>query len=199
MSWTRASLIGVAGTSPATTATDSIVKQPDARLPSDMRHRPPFLVRPGAAGRLLPSDPVRACGTTGRKAAPAAPACFQHAGNPYADASAHGVTSLERSLRLRSAREWVFRLAECPQASSLPLTSPGSCDTGERSDAVLRTAMRPDTHLDRSPVLPASVPSGPYPWRRKTGIVANHRIPLRDRKTVRTRPHIGAGQGQEYS
>src|SRR5918994_2080430 len=85
------------------------------------------------------------------------------------------VTSLERSLRLRSAREWVFRLAECPQASSLPLTSPGSCDTGERSDAVLRTAMRPDTHLDRSPVLPASVPSlprgltlgvaGPASWR----------------------------------
>src|SRR5688572_7828483 len=36
--------------------------------------------------------------------------------------------------------------------------------------------------------------SGPYPWRRRTGIVANHRIPLRDRKTVRTRPHIGAGR-----
>ena len=129
--------------------------------------------------------PVRACGTTGRSAAPAAPACFQHAGNPYADASAHGVTSLERSLRLRSAREWVFRLAECPQASSLPLTSPGSCELSPG---------HPLGPFARVAGVCSLNASGPYPWRRRTGIVANHRIPLRDRKTVRTRPHIGAGR-----
>jgi hypothetical protein len=58
-------------------------------LRTDARHRPVVCPAPGLAGRLLRPCAVGACGTTGRKAAPAAPAVVD-AGIPYAAFTAHG-------------------------------------------------------------------------------------------------------------
>ena len=98
-----------------------------------------------------------------------------------------GVTSLERSLRLRSARDWVFRLAECPQASSLPLTSPSSCELSPG---------HPLGPFARVTGVCSRQCLGALPLASKDRHRGDHRIPLRDRKTVRTRPHIGAGRGR---
>ena len=150
----------------------SIVKQPDHACSACARHAssPLFFVRPGAAGRharlaftpfapnqCLPS-PVGACGTTGRFTAPAAPAWLD-AGSPHAVfATAHEQWSsptpkivelnraTEADLRLRSARGWILRLAACPRGCRL------------RRRAPVRASCRPDMHLDRPPVAPASVP-----------------------------------------
>ena len=101
--------------------------------------------------------PEGACGTTGRFTAPAAPACVS-AGIPHAAFAAHGqwssptpkIVELNRASeadpRLRSAREWTLRLAACPRG----------CHWRRR--APVRASCRPDMHLDRPPVVPASVP-----------------------------------------
>ena len=62
--------------------------------------------------------------------------------------SAHGKHSAatEAAIRLRSAREWTLRLAACPRGCRW------------RRRAPVRASCRPDMHLDRPPVLPASVP-----------------------------------------
>ena len=52
----------------------------------------------------------------------------------------------EADLRLRSARGWILRLAACPRGCRW------------RRRAPVRASCRPDMHLDRPPVLPASVP-----------------------------------------
>ncbi len=81
-----------------------------------------------------------------------------HTGSPHAAFAAHGqwpsptpkIVELNRAseadLRLRSAREWTLRLAACPRG----------CHWRRR--APVRASCRPDMHLDRPPVLPASVP-----------------------------------------
>ncbi len=91
--------------------------------------------------------------------------------------------------RLRSARGGFFGLLNAPRRRRYRRLHP------------VRANCRPDTHLDRSPVLPASVPptSRVLPLTSKDRHRGGHRIPLRDRKTVRTRPHIGAGRCKEYS
>ena len=53
----------------------------------------------------------------------------------------------EADLRLRSAREWICRLAACPRG----------CHWRRR--APVRASCRPDMHLGRPPVAPASAPS----------------------------------------
>ena len=131
--------------------------------PSGYEHAssPPFLVRPGAAGLLLSSDPERACGTTGRRAAPAASACFWHAAPVCICTRAKPAS--EADFRLRSARGGFFGLLNAPRRRRYRRLRP------------VRANCRPDTHLDRSPVLPASVPclprgltldvKGPASWR----------------------------------
>src|SRR5262245_62733298 len=93
----------------------SIVKQRDhvCLPPADMHHRPGCLSGLGKAGLLSPSLPERACGTTGRFTAPAAPCtgahgpvCFRHTVKNSAS---------EAAQRPRSAREWTLRLAACPR------------------------------------------------------------------------------------
>ena len=81
-----------------------------------------------------------------------------HAGIPHAAFAAHGqwpsptpkIVELNRASeadpRLRSAREWTLRLAACPRG----------CHWRRR--APVRASCRPDMHLDRPPVVPASVP-----------------------------------------
>ena len=125
----------------------------------DVRLRPVSRPAPGLAGLSCSFiSPVGACGTTGRKAAPAAPAWCWHAGIPHAAFAAHGQwpsptpkivglnRAVEADLRLRSARGWTLRLAACPRG----------CHWRRR--APVRASCRPDMHLDRPPVLPASVP-----------------------------------------
>ena len=148
--------------------TNSIVKQPGfaragyaghgPRVSSaDVRHRPVFGPAPGLAGLPVPCFPVGACGTTGRFTAPAAPACLD-TGSPHAAFAAHGQwpsptpkivelnRAVEADLRLRSARGWILRLAACPRG----------CHWRRRPP--VRASCRPDMHLDRPPVLPASIP-----------------------------------------
>ena len=81
------------------------------------------------------------------------------AGSPHAAFAAHGrwpsptpkIVELNRASeadpRLRSAREWTLRLAACPRG----------CHWRRR--APVRASCRPDMHLDRPPVSPASVPA----------------------------------------
>ena len=83
-----------------------------ARLSPDARRRPVFSPAPGLAGLLCPLPFERACGTTGRKAAPAAPACvgMRTPGCRCLGTRVKGVqpiaelNGLGRSFRLRSAR-----------------------------------------------------------------------------------------------
>ena len=165
-------------------ATDSIVKQPDkffvarmerseireAAIPDcaalhpgygspDARHRPVFGPAPGLAGLPVPCSPPRR-GVRNDRAfhrARGARMCW-HTGSPHAAFAAHGQwpsptpkivglnRAVEADLRLRSARGWILRLAACPRGCRW------------RRRAPVRASCRPDMHLDRPPVLPASVP-----------------------------------------
>ena len=122
------------------------------------RHRPVFCPAPGLAGHPVPHLPRR--GVRNDRAfhrARGARMCW-HAGSPHAACAAHGqwssptpkIVELNRAseadLRLRSARGWIFRLAACPRGCRW------------RRRAPVRASCRPDMHLDRPPVLPASVP-----------------------------------------
>ena len=121
------------------------------------------------------------------------------AGSPHAVfATAHGrwssptpkIVELNRAseadLRLRSARGWILRLAACPRG----------CHWRRR--APVRASCRPDMHLGRPPVLPASVPVrflriGDPPLRPGSGIVAATHIPLPRFEDDRDAPLTGAG------
>ena len=136
--------------------------------------------------------PVGACGTTGRKAAPAAPAWFGCGQPACRFRVAHGhwssptpkIVELNRAseadLRLRSARGWIFRLAACPRG----------CHWRRR--APVRASCRPDMHLGRPPVLPASAPSAARISDPHTcpgpGIVAATASRCHVSKTIATRP-----------
>src|SRR5262245_27793674 len=66
------------------------------------------------------------------------PVCFRHTVKTKAS---------EAAQRPRSAREWTLRLAPCPRGVTYADVDP------------VRASCRPDMHLDRPPVLPASVPA----------------------------------------
>ena len=147
--------------------TDSIVKQPGFALRAtpgtarasrtDTRHRPVFRPAPGLAGYPVPHLPKGRAERQGVSPRPRRPHGLD-AGSPHAAFAAHGqwpsptpkIVELNRAseadLRLRSAREWTLRLAACPRG----------CHWRRR--APVRASCRPDMHLDRPPVLPASVP-----------------------------------------
>ena len=138
----------------------SATRIPDfAALHPGYRHTssPLFFVRPGAAGLLLSSLPKGRAERQGVSPRPRRPHVFA-CGHParcfrgtraMAQPNAEDrrtEPSLESSPRLRSAREWILRLAACPRGRHW------------RRRAPVRASCRPDMHLDRSPVLPASVP-----------------------------------------
>ena len=109
----------------------------------DAHHRPAFCPAPGLAGLLVPSLPERACGTTGRFTAPAAPCA-----NTWPPcAKAHGNN---KSLGRRSSPAFRTRMdfAVCSMSQGRRL----------RRRLPVRANCRPDMHLDRPPVLPASAP-----------------------------------------
>ena len=170
-----------------------------------MHHRPSFMSGSGFAGRHQRAWRLRhsrqinafpcpqgACGTTGRFTAPAAPArvCMRASRMPSVaheqwPSPTPKIVELNRASeadpRLRSAREWTLRLAACPRG----------CHWRRR--APVRASCRPDMHLDRPPVVPASVPLCRADQRSRkrlqgSGIVAAIRIPLRVSKTIATRP-----------
>jgi hypothetical protein len=144
---------------------------------------PLFFVRPGAAGRLLLSVSRKGVRNAWAFHRTRGPVCKRGRKN------AHELLP-DADPRLRSARNGFCGL----------LNAPGRRRT--RRLRPVRASCRPGTHLDRSPVLPASVPSrhlGALPLASKDRHRGGHRIPLRTRKTVRTRPHIGAGRSKEYS
>ncbi len=81
-------------------------------------------------------SPERACGTTGRKTAPAAPACFQHAGNPYAERDG------TRAVKLNKPRTQFFACVPHAMAFSVCSMSPGvvtSADFAQFVRTVART------------------------------------------------------------
>ncbi len=86
----------------------------------------------------------------------------------------------EADLRLRSARGWIFRLAACPRG----------CHWRRR--APVRASCRPDMHLGRPPVAPASAPSAARIRNPRTcpgpGIVAATASRCHVSKTIATRP-----------
>ena len=149
------------------------------------------------AKSILPC-PQGACGTTGRFTAPAAPArvCMRASRMPSV---AHGqwpsptpkIVELNRASeadhRLRSAREWTLRLAACPRG----------CHWRRR--APVRASCRPDMHLDRPPVVPASVPVRLEDQRSSTRSRVRHRSghphPAPRFEDDRDAPLIGAGRG----
>ena len=142
---------------------NSIVKQPDAhaRLRASARLQthassPLFFVRPGAAGLLclpFPREGVRNAWAFHRTRGPVCKRGRKDAHELLTNAAP----------RLRSARDGFFGLLNAPRRRRYRRLRP------------VRANCRPDTHLDRSPVLPASVPStprgltlgveGPASWR----------------------------------
>ena len=136
---------------------DCAALHPGYRSP-DVRHRPVSRPAPGLAGHPVPHLPRR--GVRNDRAFHRARGARMgwHAGSPHAAFAAHGqwpsptpkIVGLNRAaeadLRLRSAREWTLRLAACPRGCRL------------RRRAPVRASCRPDMHLDRPPVAPASVP-----------------------------------------
>ena len=123
-----------------------------------MRHRPVSGPAPGLAGLSCSSSPPKGrAERQGVSPRPRRPHGLD-AGSPHAAFAAHERWSSptpkivepnrasEADLRLRSAREWILRLAACPRG----------CHWRRR--APVRASCRPDMHLDRPPVLPASVP-----------------------------------------
>ncbi len=120
-------------------------------------HRPCSLSGLGLPVFCCLPVPERACGTLGRFTAPAAP-CAKGV-----DKNAHELLS-DADQRLRSARDGFFGLLNAPRRRRCRRLRP------------VRASCCPGTHLDRSPVLPASVPStylgalplaieGPASWR----------------------------------
>ena len=103
-------------------------------------------------------------------------------------------------VRLRSAREWISRLAPCPKRRRFRLRLP------------VRASCRPDMHLGRPPVLPASVPCplpapeilttalGPASWRpphpaiHATKTIATRPVKERDGKSI----ILAAEQSKNY-
>ena len=119
---------------------------------------PRFFVRPqGSPVVLFLLSPVGACGTAGDSPRPRRPHGLD-AGSRMPLSRAHEqwssptpkIVELNRAseadLRLRSARGWILRLAACPRGCRW------------RRRAPVRASCRPDMHLGRPPVLPASVP-----------------------------------------
>ena len=147
---------------------------------------------PGRAGRPVPQSPRR--GVRNDRAfhrARGARMCW-HTGSPHAAFAAHErwpsptpkIVELNRASeadpRLRSAREWTLRLAACPRG----------CHWRRR--APVRASCRPDMHLGRPPVAPASAPSAARIRDPRTcpgpGIVAATASRCRVSMTIATRP-----------
>ena len=118
----------------------------------------PCFVRPRACRLFCSSSPRRGVRNDRAFHRARGARMVWHAGSPHAACAAHGqwpsptpkIVGLNRAseadLRLRSARGWICRLAACPRG----------CHWRRR--APVRASCRPDMHLDRPPVLPASVP-----------------------------------------
>ena len=116
------------------------------------------------------------------------PACRWHTGGGPAHRAEPATDEVRRQ---RSAREWVFQFAPCPRERHLRWLNP------------VRASCRPDMHLDRPPVLPASVPLQPRRLGRsqRSDILSLRgatswrpiRIQLHEMKTVMTRPSTGTG------
>ena len=119
----------------------SIVKQPDARLSPDTRHRPRSLSGLGLPVFCCLPLPERACGTTGRKSAPAAPACFWHAGirMPFRDGIR--ITVVQPELN----RPWTQFFACVPHAMAFSVCSmsPGVVTSADFAQFVRTVARTP--------------------------------------------------------
>jgi hypothetical protein len=146
---------------------------------------------PGHAGHSLFLVPVGACGTTGRETAPAAPVLKIRASRVFA---AHGQWSssllaepaADEALRQRSARGWVFQFAPCPKGVTVADADP-LCKLlpGHALGPPVRfTVVCPRQPRDLRSVLGTWDPSA-----FGAGIVAAHRIPLRERRRSRRAPH----------
>ena len=145
----------------------------------DARHRPVFCPAPGHAGLepQMPSSFPRRGVRNDRAFHRARGATWVTTWHPCAE-STRQTTASDAGRRLRSAREWILRLAACPRRRRFRRRFP------------VRANCRPDMHLGRPPVLPASVPSSAFrisdpDSSSRVRHRGGHRIPL---STSRRRP-----------
>src|SRR5262245_59546599 len=154
---------------------------------TDMRHRPAFCPAPGLAGLLLSSLPERACGTTGRFTAPAAPCA--NTWPPCAEGTRQKQKPRTQIVACVPHADGLCGLLHVPGAS-LALTLTRSCELSPGH------ALGPSARCYRR--LPPSALTVFSDLRRpERGIVAATRIPLHTTKTLATRPPIGTRRGED--
>jgi hypothetical protein len=161
---------------------------------------PRLFVRPGEAGRpVRPFPPMGRAERLGEEPRPrrphccGQPACRWHtSGGPTRRRRSLSRTGpREAGLRLRSAREWTFRLAACPQELSLLPTRAWFVRTAARTCTwtVRPTRRRQSPRSPRLPDVPSVIREDLRP-----DTVADHRTPLPRHADVRDAPLLnGAG------